>query len=629
MNGTNKAAAGIGLRIARRGGWRPRRRGARLDGGFTKRVCGTALLVASLAAACGVRGADTTALITPEHFATGRAGGRGTTAEAIMVQGQPFARAQRVTTQAAAGEPYAVQMDVKTLAAASKGDVCLASLHARTVSAEGETGEGQLLFFFQKSGAPWTKSLFQLYSVPPTWTQFHVPFKIEGDYAAGAAAFALGFGAAKQSVEIADVKVVNYGQGYDLASLPRTTISYAGREPDAAWRAAAADRIERHRKAGLAVRVVDADGKAIPGAEVQVAMKRHAYHFGTAVYAPRWEQRSADGERYRQEILKNFNAMIIENSMKWQGIAGEWGAGRKETARQAMAWAKENGLATHGHVLVWPSKRFTPRPLQHLVGKENAAKLAETIRQHIQDTTRYFDPVVDEWQVVNELYGNPDYTDILGQKAVGEWFRTAHAAVPNVPLYINDYGIVSANYNDQAPHPIAYEKTIQGLLAERAPIGGIGMQSHFGSALTPPERVYAILERFGRFGLPIQATEFDVHARDEQVQADYTRDFLTVFFSHPATRGVIFWGFWEGQHWVPHAALVRKNWTYKPNMEAYRDLVFGKWWTDETGRAGANGVFATRGFLGEYAITASHGGKTTTQPLTLDAKGAKLQIVLK
>lgn len=320
--------------------------------------------------------------------------------------------------------------------------------------------------------------------------------------------------------------------------------------------------------------------------------------------------------------------MIIENSMKWQGMAGEWGAGRKETARQAMAWAKEHGLVTHGHVLVWPSARFTPRPLQHLVSKANATKLAETIKEHILEATRYYDPVVDEWQVVNELYGNQEFTDILGPKALGDWFRTAHASVPDVPLYINDYGIVSANYNDQAPHPLAYEKTIEGLLAEGAPLGGIGMQSHFGSALTPPERVYAILERFGRFGLPIQATEFDVHARDEPVQADYTRDFLTVFFSHPATRGVIFWGFWEGQHWVPHAALVRKNWEYKPNMQAYRDLVFGQWWTDATGRTGADGAYATRGFLGEYTVRVTQGGKTQTQSFTLDPKGAQVLIAL-
>lgn len=320
--------------------------------------------------------------------------------------------------------------------------------------------------------------------------------------------------------------------------------------------------------------------------------------------------------------------MIIENSMKWQGMAGEWGAGRKETARQAMAWAKEHGLVTHGHVLVWPSARFTPRPLQHLVSKANATKLAETIKEHILEATRYYDPVVDEWQVVNELYGNQEFIDILGPKALGDWFRTAHASVPDVPLYINDYGIVSANYNDQAPHPLAYEKTIEGLLAEGAPLGGIGMQSHFGSALTPPERVYAILERFGRFGLPIQATEFDVHARDEPVQADYTRDFLTVFFSHPATRGVIFWGFWEGQHWVPHAALVRKNWEYKPNMQAYRDLVFGQWWTDATGRTGADGAYATRGFLGEYTDRVTQGGKTQTQSFTLDPKGAQVLIAL-
>ncbi len=154
------------------------------------------------------------------------------------------------------------------------------------------------------------------------------------------------------------------------------------------------------------------------------------------------------------------------------------------------------------------------------------------------------------------------------------------------------------------------------------------MQSHFGSALTPPTRLYTILEQFSQFGLPIQATEFDVHARDEQVQADYTRDFLTVFFSYPSTAGVTFWGFWEGQHWVPHAALIRKNWDYKPNMKAYRDLVYNKWWTRASDSTDASGQFATRGFLGSYKVTVEYEGISQSEVLDLDASGSHLQIVL-
>ena len=43
----------------------------------------------------------------------------------------------------------------------------------------------------------------------------------------------------------------------------------------------AAARIEQHRKGDLTVRMVDAAGEPIQGADVQVQMKRHAFGFGS------------------------------------------------------------------------------------------------------------------------------------------------------------------------------------------------------------------------------------------------------------------------------------------------------------------------------------------------------------
>lgn len=36
------------------------------------------------------------------------------------------------------------------------------------------------------------------------------------------------------------------------------------------------------------------------------------------------------------------------------------------------------------------------------------------------------------------------------------------------------------------------------------------------------------------------------------------------------------WGFWAGDHWIPHAALFRRDWSIKPNGRVYQDLVFHK-----------------------------------------------------
>lgn len=72
--------------------------------------------------------------------------------------------------------------------------------------------------------------------------------------------------------------------------------------------------------------------------------------------------------------------------------------------------------------------------------------------------------------------------------------------------------------------------------------------------------------------LPISQTELSVNVTDEAVQADYLRDFMTVFFSHPATESIVHWGFWKGQHWIPNASLFREDWTPKQAPRTYRDL---------------------------------------------------------
>ncbi|WP_395094708.1 endo-1,4-beta-xylanase [Armatimonas sp.] len=136
------------------------------------------------------------------------------------------------------------------------------------------------------------------------------------------------------------------------------------------------------------------------------------------------------------------------------------------------------------------------------------------------------------------------------------------------------------------------------------------------------------LERFGKLGLPIAITEFDINMEDEQLQADYTRDFLTACFSHPSVSEIITWGFWGKRHWFPKAALWRADWSIKPNGQAWVDLTTKKWWTSAGGTTDAQGSFAVRGFHGEYEVRVTQAGKTATQRATLPRQGTPLTLHL-
>jgi hypothetical protein len=129
-------------------------------------------------------------------------------------------------------------------------------------------------------------------------------------------------------------------------------------------------------------------------------------------------------------------------------------------------------------------------------------------------------------------------------------------------------------------------------------------------------------------------TELDIGISDandpEQLayQADRLRDTLTIAFAHPAIGGITQWGFWEGQHWVPSAALWRRDWTIKPIGQAYVDLLTKTWRTDKTEPAKRDGVAKLRGFQGDYQVTVSAGGKTKTVPATIGSGATQITVSL-
>ncbi len=302
-----------------------------------------------------------------------------------------------------------------------------------------------------------------------------------------------------------------------------------------------------------------------------------------------------------------FNYATLENGLKWEALAGDWAPSfTLDNARRAIAWLREHGLAVRGHVLVWPGWRHLPRSLR--AHESDPSSLRAAIETHIRGVVSAVKGTVVDWDVINEPFDNHDLIDILGREAMVDWFKTARAADQAPRLFINDHGILPGEGGD-TPHRAHYESTIQFLIDEQAPLDAIGMQGHFGSQLTVPEEVLAILDRFARLGKPIMVTEYDIGVEDEELAGQFTRDLLTALFSHPAVVGFVMWGFWDGSHWKGNAPLYRRDWSLKPAGAVFRELVLKTWRTDEAGKTGPDGTLSTRGFLGEYAIEVRAGAQ--------------------
>jgi GH35 family endo-1,4-beta-xylanase len=569
-----------------------------------------------------------TALLSAGGVSDFRSQGAQAKATAISVTGQPFTTALRAQTLALPKNAWEAQLAAPTAAAVKKGDRLLASFALRCEKSLNETGECQSEFVFEKAGAPYTKSVSFPVRAGKDWTRIYVPFEAAEDYAKGGASLLLRMGYPPQTFDLADVRVTNYGTSVTLDDLPRTRVAYEGSAANAPWRAAAAKRIDDLRKAPLTVRVVDGQGRPVAGARLNVKLRRHAFPFGTAISSDylRKSPEPPDLAQYKKVASSLFGMVVEENYLKWPALAGDWGPNANlEVALAGLDWARSAGLRTKGHTLVWPSWRNSPKSLKSLEGQPEALRAA--VREHVLSTAKAVRGHVEMWDVVNEPFDNHDLTDILGEAEMVKWFELARQGDPESRLLINDYAILSGG-GGETGHRAHYERVIKLLVDGKAPLEGIGMQGHFGLALTGMNDALAILDRYGKFGLPIYITEYDIAIDDLRLAGDYTRDLLTLLFSHPRVAGFMTWGFWDGSHWKSNAPFFGQDWCIKPAGVEFVNLVHKTWSTRASGVTSAAGTFTTRAFLGEYELTATVGGKTKTVTASVAKPAGSVEIVV-
>ena len=550
--------------------------------------------------------------------------------ETIDLAGPGFTRGWRVATLHDTSPMAAIELRGLNSKPVVAGEVALMRFFARATEISDETGAARVLLFIRRNGVDWNSSFEGDFPVGREWQEILVPFVWTQDFDTNGAAFMLRFGFKRQTVEIGGVEVIHYGKTQKWAELPRTKFTYKGREAGAAWRKAALERIEKIRKGNFALRVLDAAGKPVPDATVTVTQKRAAFQWGTALQMQRLVVDSPDNLRYRQITEELFNAGGPENDLKWPTWAGEWGEGfSREQTLAGLRWMKERGFHARGHVFVWPGHKNLPKPVQERLGTEKQHEIPEMVHAHIREIARATKGLLDEWDVLNEPFTNFDLMKAFGDEIMPPWFKVAREELPGVPLYFNDFSNHDATTD--ADHVAHFEKTTRYLLDHGAPVDGLGLQVHFNGRPNAPENILAVLDRYWKqFALPVRMTEFDVWTMDEELQADFTRDFLILSFSHPSVVGVQHWGFWETCHWRPPAAMYRADWSEKPNARVYKDLVLKQWRTNLAGKTDASGRFAQRGFHGDYAVAIEAGGKRVEKTFSLapGAGAAELTIAL-
>ncbi|MEM7788955.1 MAG: hypothetical protein AAF594_14630, partial [Bacteroidota bacterium] len=269
----------------------------------------------------------------------------------LSVDGSVQAASFTVTTQKQPEYHYSIEARVPTASGVRKGDVVMAAWWMRATGSSLESREALTLFRLQRVVSPWERTVYGQAVAGPKWKLFYRAGRVGADIPADQLAAVFSAGYPKQGFEIKGLRVVNLGPDADPSDLPQMRYRYEGDEPDAAWRLAAAERIDRLRKADLSVTVVDAQGNPLPDATVHVQQTRHAFEFGSAISADwlveNWD--TLDGQAYREKIGELFNSVALANQLKW----ARWEKS-PEPALRTLRWLRSEGMKTHGHVLIWP-----------------------------------------------------------------------------------------------------------------------------------------------------------------------------------------------------------------------------------------------------------------------------------
>lgn len=394
---------------------------------------------------------------------------------------------------------------------------------------------------------------------------------------------------------------------------------YASRWRDPAVNERIARNIEQHRKGDAVFEVVDAAGKPVAEAKIEVRQTRHEFLFGCNAFVLGQLPTPEENRAYEEAFLKLFNFATVP--FYWEGTEPERGElryaeggrdmWRRPPAERFLPWAATNEVTLKGHPLLWHA--YNPSWLP-----ADAAELRGLYQKRFREIASRFGGKIPIFDVVNESLvckkTYPLYSEDL------DYVRWAFVeAAPLFPesttLMINE--VTSYNFPPAAEN--AYLAQIKKLLEQGAKIRGIGLQYHYfrrekldahlPSEKCDPAKLLDLYEELAKFDLPLYITEITIPSAGEDgeaLQAEVVRDHYRLWFSAPTMAGITWWNLGDG------TAVKGENEAMggltdadmKPKA-AYRELdrlINQEWKTQASCKTDAAGRAQFRGFFGNYKV---------------------------
>ena len=414
--------------------------------------------------------------------------------------------------------------------------------------------------------------------------------------------------------------------------------------------------IEMNRKGWAELSFVDREGKPVKGVTVEARQATHDFKTGANLFMLEELETPEKNAEYKRLFADAFNLATLP--FYWRDLEPEQGKPRfakdspKVYRRPApdlcLEYCEANGIEPKCHCLNYD--QWSPDWLANEV-----PVIRQALVKRFTELSERYSKRIPSWEVTNEtLFLNARTVNFHTPDLV-EWsFHTADRLFPNNRLIINE---AHCNIWDVfLGTRSAYYMQIQRALSQGCRIDTIGMQYHMfyraeeeakkTAIFYSPEHMYKVLDQYADFQIPLQITELTIPAyhwteEDEDIQAEILKNIYSMWFSHPAMSGIIYWNLVDGYAaFAPqgdmtsgenyyHGGLVRFDFTPKKSYYTLRDLFKKTWHTETTVTGSEDGRAHFKGFYGEYDLTIHAGEKTVTRRIHLTKQGARqFKIVL-
>ncbi|MDY2792969.1 MAG: endo-1,4-beta-xylanase, partial [Eubacteriales bacterium] len=366
--------------------------------------------------------------------------------------------------------------------------------------------------------------------------------------------------------------------------------------------------IEMNRKGWAELSFVDREGKPVKGVTVEARQRTHDFKTGANLFMLEELETPEKNAEYKRLFADAFNLATLP--FYWRDLEPEQGKPRfakdspKVYRRPApdlcLEYCEKHGIEPKCHCLNYD--QWSPDWLANEV-----PVIRQALVKRFTELSERYSKRIPSWEVTNEtLFLNARTVNFHTPDLV-EWsFHTADRLFPNNRLIINE---AHCNIWDVfLGTRSAYYMQIQRALSQGCRIDTIGMQYHMfyreedeaekTAIFYSPEHMYKVLDQYADFQIPLQITELTIPAyhwteEDEDIQAEILKNIYSMWFSHPAMSGIIYWNLVDGYAaFAPqgdmtsgenyyHGGLVRFDFTPKKSYYTLRDL-FKKTWHTET-----------------------------------------------